>query len=44
MFHEFNSVEHAQAYLKSEMFKNDVFFRLKSLCISDPNVRIYTVA
>ena len=44
VFHEFNSVEHAQAYLKSEMFKNDVFFRLKSLCISDPNVRIYTVA
>lgn len=43
VLHGFDSVEHAQAYLSTEMFKNDVFVGLKDLWIGDPNVRIYNV-
>ena len=44
VLHGFDSVEHAQAYLTSSLFQNDVFVGLKPLWDADPNVRIYTVA
>ena len=44
VLHGFDSVEHAQAYLSSDMFKNDVFVRLKPLWSAEPDVKIYTVA
>lgn len=44
VLHGFNSVEHAKAYLESELFKNDVFTGLKPLWSADPEVKIYTVA
>ena len=44
VLHGFDSVEHAQAYLSSAMFQNDVFVGLKPLWNADPNVKIYSVA
>ncbi len=44
VLHGFDSAEHAQAYLQSEMFTNDVFVGLKPLWVAEPDVRIYTVA
>ncbi|OOM15818.1 hypothetical protein [Clostridium saccharobutylicum] len=44
VLHGFDSVEHAQAYLSSEMFKNDVFVGLNPLWSADPEVKIYSVA
>jgi len=44
VLHGFDSVEHAQAYLSSEMFQNDVFVGLKPLWSSDPDVKIYSAA
>jgi hypothetical protein len=44
VLHGFDSVEHAQAYLSSEMFQNDVFVGLKPLWSVDPDVKIYNVA
>lgn len=44
VLHGFDSVEHAQRYLASEMFQNDVFVGLKPLWNSDPDVKIYSVA
>lgn len=44
VLHGFDSLEHAQAYLTSSLFQNDVFVQLKSLWSSDPDVKIYTVA
>lgn len=44
VLHGFDSAEHAQAYLSSELFKNDVFVGLKPLWDTDPEVKIYTVA
>lgn len=44
VLHGFDSIEHAQAYLKSEMFQNDVFTGLKPLWSADPDVKIYSVA
>lgn len=44
VLHGFDSAEHAQAYLSSPLFKNDVFVGLKPLWSADPDVRIYTVA
>lgn len=44
VLHGFDSPEHAQAYLSSAMFQNDVFVGLKPLWSADPEVRIYTVA
>ncbi|GGP15863.1 hypothetical protein [Oceanobacillus neutriphilus] len=44
VLHGFNSVESAQGYLESEMFKNDVFVGLKPLLSADPEVKIYSVA
>ena len=34
----------AAAYLKSEMFNNDVFVVFKPLWSADPDVKIYTAA
>ena len=44
VLHGFDSVEHAQAYLNSDLFKNDVFVGLKPLWDADPDVKIYGVA
>lgn len=44
VLHGFDSVEHASAYLSSEMFKNDVFVGLQPLWNTDPEVKIYSVA
>ena len=44
VLHGFDSAEHAQAYLSSAMFQNDVFVALKPLWSADPDVKIYTVA
>lgn len=44
VLHGFDSVEHAKAYLTSELFQNDVFVGLKPTWSADPDVRIYTVA
>lgn len=44
VLHGFDSVEHAQAYLSSDLFKNDVFTGLQPLWSADPEVKIYTVA
>lgn len=41
VLHVFDSVEHAQKYLQSDMFKNDVFVGLQPLWKQDPDVRIY---
>ena len=43
VLHGFDSVENAQAYLGSEMFKNDVFTGLSPLWTADPDVRIYSL-
>ncbi len=43
VLHGFDSVEHALAYLTSEMFKSDVFAELKPTWSGDPDVKIYTV-
>ena len=44
VLHGFESAEHAQAYLSSDMFQNNVFVGLKPLWNADPDVKIYTVA
>lgn len=44
VLHGFDSAEHAQAYLSSGMFKNDVFVGLQPLWGADPDVKIYAVA
>lgn len=44
VLHGFDSIEHAQAYLSSTMFQNDVFVGLKPLWSADPDVKIYSVA
>lgn len=44
VLHGFDSVEHAQAYLNSEMFTKHVFPGLKPTWEGDPEVRIFSVA
>lgn len=44
VLHGFDSVEHANAYLNSDLFKNDVFVGLQPLWKKDPEVKIYAVA
>lgn len=41
VLHGFDSVEHAQNYLKSDMFINDVFVGLQPLWKQAPDVKIY---
>lgn len=43
VLHGFDSKEHAEAYLHSELFNNDVFVGLKDLWSEDPDVRIYSL-
>lgn len=43
VLHGFDSVEHAQAYLTSALFVNDVVTGLSPLWDADPDVRIYPV-
>lgn len=44
VLHGFDSVEHAKAYLTSDMFTSDVFVGLKPLWTQDPEVRIFQIA
>ncbi|MBE5994384.1 MAG: hypothetical protein E7247_18595 [Paenibacillaceae bacterium] len=44
VIHGFDNVEHAQSYLSSKLFQNDVFVGLKPLWSAEPDVKIYTVA
>jgi len=41
VFHEFSSLESAQAYLTSELFSQDVVGELKPLLNANPEIRIY---
>lgn len=43
VLHGFDSVEHAQAYLSRNMFKEDVFVGLSPLWTADHDVRIYSL-
>lgn len=43
VLHAFDSVEHAQAYLMSDLFNNDVVTALKPYLKDNPDVKIYTV-
>ncbi len=42
--HTFGGIEEAQAYLKSDLFNQDVVKELKPLLEAEPDVRIYDVA
>jgi hypothetical protein len=42
--HGFDSVEHAKAYLESDLFKTKVFPGLQPTWAADPEIRIYSVA
>ena len=44
VLHGFDSVEHANAYLESQMFNDDVAGGLKPTWSSEPKIVIYTVA
>ena len=44
VLHGFDTVEHAAAYLNSELFNADVVKGLKPLLSAEPDVKIYTVA
>ena len=44
VIHGFDSMEHAKAYLDTEMFKNDVVAGLQPTWSADPDIRFYTVA
>lgn len=44
VLHGFDSVENAQAYLKSQMFNDDVATGLQPTWDADPSIVIYSVA
>ncbi len=44
VLHGFDNADNAQAYLKSDLFNQDVVKNLKPLLDADPEIRIYTVA
>lgn len=44
VLHGFDTVENANAYLKSELFNNDVVNELAPLLAANPDIRIYLVA
>jgi hypothetical protein len=44
VLHGFDSVEHANAYLKTELFEKDVVRELSPLFEKAPEIRIYAVA
>ena len=41
VIHGFDSMEHAKAYLETDMFKIDVFVGLKPTWAAEPDVRFY---
>lgn len=41
VIHGFDSMEHAKAYLETDMFKNDVVEGLKPTWSADPDIRFY---
>lgn len=44
VLHGFDSVENAEAYLKTDLFNNDVVVGLKPFLEAAPEIRIYAVA
>ena len=44
VLHGFDSLEHAQAYLTSELFNKDVAVGLQPAWAAEPEIKIYTVA
>lgn len=44
VLHGFDNVENANAYLKTELFENDVVRELSPLFASAPEIKIYVVA
>lgn len=44
VIHGFDSIEHAKAYLESDMFTQKVAPGLQPTWAADPDIRIYTVA
>lgn len=44
VLHGFDTVENANAYLKSEIFNNDVVRELAPLLSANPDIKIYSVA
>jgi hypothetical protein len=44
VLHGFDTVENANAYLKSEIFNNDVVRELAPLLSTNPDIKIYSVA
>jgi len=44
VLHGFDSKEHAETYLKSTLFNNDVVTALKPYLAAAPDIRIYTTA
>jgi hypothetical protein len=44
VLHGFDTVENANAYLKSELFNTDVVKELAPLLSANPDVKIYSVA
>lgn len=44
VLHGFDTVEHAQAYLKSSLFNDDVVAGLAPTFAKDPEIKIYQVA
>lgn len=44
VLHGFDSKEHAEAYLQSDMFTKDVAVGLSPYFQADPEIRIFTVA
>ena len=41
VLHGFDTVEHAQAYLKSDLFNKDIVAKLAPLLAVEPEIRIY---
>lgn len=44
VIHGFDSMQHAKAYLETDMFNNDVVKGLQPTWDADPDIRFYTVA
>lgn len=44
VLHGFDNVAHAQAYLDSDLFKDDVATELAPFFEADPQIRVYDVA
>ena len=44
VIHGYDSLEHAKAYLETDLFKKDVFVGLKPTWAADPDVRFYEIA